>query len=160
MGETHMKTLISVVLALFVVAGMNAQDSFRPDVKYVAKTLSAGTVMSARTVATSTSLDDTTQTISLTGFAKVYVHLVTAGNDSAGVLLAYSVSDDGATFGAYTLFDSLSTTGTVGANKAYELPAGAMGGSYVRIRTYGSEIGRTSANPVTTLKTIIRKKYQ
>ena len=151
-----MKTLISVVLALFVVATGYAQS--QPDVKYIPKTLSAGTLMSARTVAASTTLDDTTQSIRVGGFGKVYVHLVTSTNDSAVVLLAYSVSNDGATWGAYTLFDSLSTSGTVGANKAFELPAGAMGGEQVRIRTYGSVSGLLSANPAPKVTTVIRKK--
>jgi hypothetical protein len=148
-----MKTLISVVLALFVVASVQAQN---PDVKFIPGTLSAGTSMVTRTCAQA--LDDTTVSIRVGGYSAVYVHLVTSANDSSCTRLAYSVSNDGATFGAYTLWDSLSTTGTVGANKAFALPAGALGGEYVRIRVYGSDANIFSSSPTTKVTTVIRKK--
>ena len=149
-----MKTLISVLLALFVVSASYSQRN--PDSKYIPATLSAGTSMSARTYAEA--YDDTTQTFRVGGFSRAFAHIVTAANDSISVLLSYSVSNDGATWGAYTLSDSLSTTGTVGANKAFAIPDGAFGGEYARIRVYGSSISRVSANPSTTVTTIIRRK--
>ena len=149
-----MKTLISVALVLFVTSTVYAQG--QPDVVYTARTLFAGTVMSARTAAAA--LDDTTRAFSTNGFENVYVHIVTAANDSSCTRLAYCPSADGQTWGVYTLFDSLSTTGTVGANRAFALPAGAMGAAYVRIRVYGSDANIFSANPSTTVQTIIRKK--
>jgi hypothetical protein len=151
-----MKTLISVLVAALVLVSMTYAQNPQGDNKFTPRTLSAGTSMSARTYGAS--YDDTTQTFRVGGFARVFVHVLTAANDSASVLLSYSVSNDGQTWGAYTLFDSLSTTGTVGANKAFELPAGAMGGEYVRIRQYYSPINRVSASPATTVTTIIRRK--
>lgn len=149
-----MKTLISVFLALCIVSVSYAQ---MPDVKYTAVDLSDGLTMSA--IACAAAMDDTTQAFRVGGFAKVYIHLITATNDSASVLLSYQVSNDGATWSGFTVFDSLSVTGTVGANKAFELPAGGMGGEYVRIRIDGSDSGRNSSNPSTTVKVVIRKKY-
>jgi len=151
-----MKTLISVVLALFVVASVQAQN--HKDRVYVPVTLSGGTTMSARTV--STTLDDTTQAIDLDGFHRVFLDIVTATNDSATILLAYSRSSDGATWGAYTLFDSLAISGTVGGQKSFELPAAVMGTHRVRLRLYGSASSPLmSGSPSATFKAIIRKKY-
>jgi hypothetical protein len=149
-----MKTLISVVLALFVVSASYAQF---PDVKYTPVTLGTATTMSLRVAAQA--LDDTTQAFRVGGFNRVFIHIITSANDSSCTRLAYSVSNDGATFGAFTLWDSLSTTGTVGANKAFELPAGAMGGEYVRVRVYGSDAAIFSSSPTTKITTVIRKKY-
>ena len=150
-----MKTLISVILCLAVVVGVSYAQF--PDVKYTPLTLSAGTVMSARTVADA--LSDTTQGFRVAGFAKVYIHLITAANDSANLQLSYAVSNDNSTYSGYTMWDSLVVSGTVGANRAFELPAGAMGGEYVRVLVSGSDSATRSANPSATVTTVIRKKY-
>lgn len=154
-----MKNLLISVLALALcVSFAQAQSTGSPfpDQKFIPRTLSAGTSMSARTDAAA--LDDTTQSIRVGGFTAVYIHIVTAANDSASVVLSYACSNDGATFGAYTTFDSLSTTGTVGANKAFALPAGGLGAEFVRIRVKGSVSAVHSTSPATTVTTVIRKK--
>lgn len=153
---------ISIVL-LFVIASVSVfaqsnANSRQADV-YIPRTLSAGTSMSARTL--STTYDDTTQGFQTRGFRSIYVGIETAANDSGRVLLAYFPSKDGVTFDAAVLFDSLSTTGTVGKVKYFELPAGAMGAHSIRLRVYGDDtVARYSANPSTTATTkIIRKHY-
>ena len=154
-----MKNILISVLAVILCASVGyaqSANSPNPDVVFIPRTLSAGTLMSARTDAAA--LDDTTQAIRVGGFSAVYIHIVTATNDSASVVLSYAPSRDGSTFGAYTTFDSLSTTGTVGANKAFALPAGGLGAEFVRIRVKGSVSAVHSVNPATTVTTIIRKK--
>lgn len=151
-----MKTLISVFVAALVLVGVTYAQNPQGDTKFIPTTLSVGTVMSARAVADA--LSDTTKTFRVGGYGKVYIHLVTATNDSANLQLSYAVSNDGSTWSAYTMWDSLVVSGTVGANRAFELPAGAMGGEYARVIVSGSDSATRSANPSTTVTTIIRRK--
>ena len=152
-----MRTLSILLAVLFVASvGFSQATPGARDFVFIPKTLSVGTLMSAR--AFSSAYDDTTQAISLDGWNRVFVTLVTAANDSISVICSYSGSMDGSTFGQYNTLDSLSSTGTTGVNDAFELPAAAMGFQFVRVRLVYSSIGRASANPSTTLTTYIRKK--
>lgn len=154
-----MKTTIMLILFVLVASvAVGQQVPVRSDGEFIPRTLSAGTSMSARTAAAA--LDDTTQAFSLDGWNRAFVHIVTATNDSSNTWVAYQTSLDNITWGDFTVIDSLKSTGTVGANKAFEIPAGAMGAEYCRIRVYGSTGGVPySANPSTTVKTIIRRKH-
>jgi hypothetical protein len=151
-----MKTLISVLVAALVLVGVTYSQNPQGDNKFTPRTLSAGTSMATRTVAAA--LDDTTQAFRVAGYGAVYIHLITATNDSATALLSYQVSNDGSTWSAFTLFDSIYVSGTVGANKAFALPAGALGGEVVRVRVHGSDSALKSANPSATVTTVIRRK--
>ena len=146
--------ILAMVLAVSVGFAQATPDD--KDFTFIPKTLSAGTSMSAR--AFSASYDDTTQAISTSGWSRIFVTLVTAANDSISVLCSYQGSANGATWGQLTSLDSLSSTGTVGVNTAFELPAKAMGFEFVRIRLVYSTIARASGSPSTTLTTYIRKK--
>ena len=153
-----MKTLtliLAMVLAVSVGFAQSTPDD--RDFTFIPRTLSAGTLMSARDFTTA-SYDDTTQAISTSGWSRIFVVLHTATNDSIAAIVSYQGSVDGATFGPLTVLDSLSSTGTVGVNSAFELPAKAMGFEFVRVRVYASGIDRESANPATDLTTYIRKK--
>ena len=152
-----MKTLsIFVATVLFATAVFAQATPGEKDFVFIPKTLYAGTLMSARDF--SASYDDTTQAISTNGWNRIFLVLNTATNDSISVICSYQGSVDGATFGPFTTLDSLSSTGTVGVNTAFELPAKAMGFEFVRVRLVYSTIGRASANPATDLTTYIRKK--
>lgn len=152
-----MKNLISVVFVLLFTAGfVSAQVAMKTYDASTPKTLTAGTSMSARTA--STSMDDTTQAFSFRGYHAVYVGLESATNDTVHSYLAYQVSKDGVTYGAFTLLDSLSSTGTVGVANYIQLPAKALGAPYVRLRVYGiASNGAVSINPSPTLTTSIVK---
>lgn len=152
--------ILSILLAmvLFVSVGFSQATPGVKDFTYIPRTLSAGTLMSARDF--SSTYDDTTQAISTSGWNRIFVVLNTATNDSISVICYVQGSVDGATFGPFFTLDSLSSTGTVGVNDAWELPAAAMGFEFVRVRLDYSTIGRASANPNTDLTTYIRKKRQ
>jgi len=155
-----MKQLIIIALILLSVVSVYSQrqDILYPDVSY-GRTLTAGTTMSARTAATT--LDDTTRGFNTRGYAKVYIGLELAANDSANPLfVAYQVSKNGSTWSALTVLDSANFVGTVGDSKYFELPANAMGAYQARVRVYGRVGGGYSAGPVTTVATkIIRIPY-
>ena len=155
-----MRHMIAFLLVFVTVTafGQSNANLKQPDV-YTPRTLSAGTVMSARTLATT--YDDTTQAFQTRGFVSVFVGVETAANDSGRVLLAYQPSKDGVTFDALVLVDSLVTTGTVGKVMYFQLPANAMGAHSVRVRVYGdATVATYSSNPSTTMTTkIIRKHY-
>lgn len=152
-----MKTLTLILATvLFTTAGFAQTTPDDKDFTYIPRTLSAGTSMSARSY--SASYDDTTQAISTSGWSRIFVVLNTAANDSISVVCSYQGSVNGATFGPFTTLDSLSSTGTVGVNTAFELPAKAMGFEFVRVRLVYSPINRVSGSPATTLTTYIRKK--
>lgn len=155
-----MKTILLSVL--FLCASVSfAQKSVsvpKPDT-FIPLTLYAGTAMSARTAATT--YDDTTRGFITRNYSSVYVGIETATNDSARILIAYQPSTDGVTYDAAVLFDSLSTTGTVGKIKYFALPASALGAYSCRVRVYGNaEVAGYSANPSTTVTTRIIRKQQ
>lgn len=154
-----MKNLISVVFVLLFTAGMvSAQVAVKTYDVSTPKTLYAGTSMSGRTA--STSMDDTTQAYNFRGLQAVYVGLESATNDTVKVYVAYQVSKDGSTYGAFVLHDSLSSTGTVGVANYIALPAKALGAPYTRIRVYGiASNGAVSINPSPTVTTSIMKVY-
>lgn len=149
-----MKKLI-IGLAIVLLASVSTAQ-YQRDLYFVPQTLSGATAMSSRTY--SLTYDDTTQAIGLDGVNRAFVHLISAANDSISVIVSYSTSADGSTFSAYTVLDSLSTTGTVGAVTGLELPAKAMAAHQVRIRVYASPINRVSGSPATTITTRIRLK--
>lgn len=142
-------------LAMVLLASVSMAQ-YQRDIYFVPQTLYASTAMSSR--AYTAAYDDTTKAIGLDGVNRAFVHIVTAVNDSISVIVSYQTSADGVTFGAFTVLDSLSTTGTVGAVTGLELPAKAMAAHQVRIRVYASTIARVSANPSTTVTTRIRLK--
>lgn len=146
-----------LAMVLVVSIGFSQATPGHGDHLMIPKTLSEGTEMRARDFTTA-SYDDTTQAISTDGWNRIFVVLNTATNDSIAAIVSYQGSVDGATFGPLTVLDSLSSTGTVGVNTAFELPAKAMGFPFVRVRVYASGIDRESANPATDLTTYIRRK--
>ena len=156
-----MKTILLFVLMVALTSLMYGQNEGKASKMFdvfIPQTLSAGTRMTGRTAATT--YDDTTRGFSVRGWNKAFVGIETAGNDSGTTLLAYSTSDDGVSFNTPILFDSLATTGQVGINKYFELPADVMGAVSVRIRAYGATTGSSgySANPVQTVTIrVIRK---
>jgi hypothetical protein len=149
--------LFLIVFSVSVMAQNNTlkvfSDTFTPS------TLFAGTPISSRTL--STSYNDTTREFNTRGYAAVYVGLETSTNDSARVLVSYSISKDGVNFQNYILLDSLSSTGEVGICKYVALPANALGAYAVRVRLYGdANVARYSINPSTKLTAkIIRVPY-
>lgn len=153
-----MRTLFIAVL-LVVVSGLALAQSnanAKVDDVFIPRTLSAGTSMSARTVAAS--LDDTTQAVRVAGFSAVVLTLQTATNDSVGLKVSYQPSFDGVTFAAtFVLIDSLTSTGTVGYQKGFPLPAAALGFNAVRFRVEGTNAGQ-SGQPSATVTTRIRRK--
>lgn len=153
--------LIAILLFLVLASEVMAQSNVNRQQAdtYIPRTLSAGTLMSARTG--STSLDDTTQYFSTRGFSKVYVGIETAANDSVRALVSFQPSKDGVNFSAFVLFDSLNSSGTVGVIKYFALPDNAMGAEGVRVRIYSNaDLNKWSSAPSTTVTTkIIRKHY-
>lgn len=149
----------TILSLLIVVVGSLAMSQATKPAKiantFIPQTLSAGTLMSARSV--TSAYDDTTKYFRTRGFSKVYVGLETSANDSVRVLLSYAPTYDGVAFDAYvTAFDSLTTTGTVGKIKYVELPANAMGAYGVRLRVYANtDVLRYSDSPTTKLTTKI-----
>ena len=126
---------------------------------FIPRTLSAGTLMSGRTEAST--YDDTTQGFQVRNWSTVYIGVETATNDSARILLSYAPSKDGVNFSSYVLFDSLSTTGTVGKIKYFVLPADAVGAHSIRLRVYSdTDLLRYSSNPSTTVTTKIVRKHE
>jgi hypothetical protein len=151
-GNKSMKKILLITL-LFSIS-LFGQSLYKNTDNFVPKTLFAGTEMSARTA--STSMDDTTQAFSCRGYQAVYVGLESATNDTVHAYLSYQISKDGSTFGAFTLLDSLSTSGTVGVANYIALPAKCLGAYSVRLRVYGNALtGIVSLNPAPTLKTYI-----
>jgi len=124
----------------------------------IPRTLSAGTSMSARTAATT--LDDTTQAISVRGYDAVILTLQVAANDSANFLVQVQPSFDGVTFDAtFDTIDSLvNTTSAVLPQQAFELPTKYLGFQAVRFRVKGQAHGLYADSPAPTVTTrIIRK---
>lgn len=146
-----MKKLFAV---LFLFSFAFAQVAVKNTDNFIPKTLTAGVEMSARAFADAS--DDTTQAFSCRGYHAVYVGLEGSTNDSVRAYLAYQISKDGTTYGAFTLLDSLAVTGTVGLANYIQLPAKCMGAYSVRLRVYGiAANGAQSINPAPKLKTYV-----
>jgi hypothetical protein len=153
--ENEMKKLISVIsvfLFCSIALGQSVQNKTTDN--FVPKTLFAGTEMSARSA--TTSMDDTTRAFTCRGYQAVYVGLESAANDTVKAYLSYQISKDGSTYNAFTLFDSLSTSGTVGVANYIQLPAKCMGAYDVRVRVFGNALnGIVSLNPAPTVTTYV-----
>ena len=158
-----MKKFIAVFILAALAVTAQAQSVFNPVVDvYSPRTLFAGTLMSARTAATT--LADTTRAVPVRGLAGVWIGIETAGNDSAGVYVYYRTMKDAATANGagFTLLDSLIVTAT-NTMKYLALPSNVMGAYAVQFLVKGlaSSTGGYSANPVTTVTTkIIRVPYK
>lgn len=152
-----MKQILAFFLLASVAFGQNSTLLHYSDV-FVPKTLTAGTLMSGRTSASS--YDDTTRAFNTRGYAAVYVGIETATNDSSRTLLSYQYSKDGANFSALVLLDSLSSV-TLNDCKYFALPATVLGAYSARVRVYGDgNVLRYSANPSTKVTTkIIRVPF-
>lgn len=149
-----MKKVIIAVFSVLFVGSIYGQAVYKTHDVFTPKTLFAGTTMGGRTA--STTMDDTTKTFALRGYQSAYVALESATNDSVKIYVAYRVSKDGTTFGAFTLFDSLSSTGVVGVANYPKFPDKAMGSQYVQLRVYGiAANGVVSLNPSATVTTKI-----
>jgi hypothetical protein len=148
-----------LLLSLLVMLAMPAVAQYGPAVDVVVpRTLTAGTAMSGRTCAEA--LDDTTKPFYVRGYAAVYVGLETATNDTVQALfVAYQISKDGSSWGAFTLVDSLTTTGTVGVSKYIPLPANALGAYAVRARVYGRAGGSYSGPAATVTTKLVQVQY-
>lgn len=153
-----MKYLLILLLIPVLAFSQQPSKALPSDDVFIPRTLSAGTSMSARTDAAG--LLDTTQAIQLRGYSQATVIVQTLTNDSVGLRVDYQPSFDGVTFAAtFVLIDSLSSTGTVGYQKAFAIPAGVMGFQAIRIRIKGTDAAH-SANPSATVTTrIVRKQY-
>ena len=90
-------------LAILFLAFTSLALSQSTDKVEIPRRLSAGTSMSARTAATT--LDDTTQAISVRGYDAVILTLQVLANDSANFLVQVQPSFDGVTFDA--TFDTI-----------------------------------------------------
>jgi hypothetical protein len=147
-----------LAMVLLSVGAFAQATPGQSDYVFIPRTLSAGTLMSARSYTSSS--DDTTQAISTDGWNRGFVHIVFSTNDSCNMIVAYQTSRDNATWGtAFTTIDSAKSTGDTGYNLAVELPAGAMGAGFIRVRVYASTAGVPfSANPSTAVTTILRLK--
>jgi hypothetical protein len=153
-GVKTMKRLILLAVLLLVTTGLFAQGA---DVRFVPKTLTAGTSMSARSVGST--FDDTTQSILVKGYSYVGISLVSATNDSVALLVSVQGSTDGYTFGSFRLIDSLSSTGTVGVNRGIELNSGGYAFTHVRFRVYNNTAELSySSSPSTTVTVNVAKK--
>jgi len=151
-----MRNMLISVLALFVVVGLQAQDrtAFK---SYSPRTLSAGTAMTARTM--DTNLSDTTSTIDTRGFS--YVGLsITGSSDSIGVLVAIQGSQDGQTFSALSVIDSVisRSTGVTGIG-AVSVPDKWLAFPWIRFRVYASADAGFGANPAPTINFQVIRRY-
>ena len=145
------------LLVLFLVFSSLAFSQSKDKVE-IPRLLSAGTSMSARTAATT--LDDTTQAISVRGYDKVILTIQVAANDTANLLVQVQPSFDGVTFDAtFDTIDSLvNTTSAVLPQQGFELPDKYLGFQAVRFRVKGQAWGLYAGSPVATVTTrIIRK---
>ena len=145
------------LLVLFLVFSSLALSQSKDKVE-IPRLLSAGTSMSARTAATT--LDDTTQAISVRGYDKVILTIQVAANDTANLLVQVQPSFDGVTFDAtFDTIDSLvNTTSAVLPQQGFELPDKYLGFQAVRFRVKGQAWGLYAGSPVATVTTrIIRK---
>lgn len=152
-----MKTFI-VTLLLIVCAVMSSAQSERevPWVSnYIPSTLTAGTLMSGRTAATT--LLDTTRAFNSRGYAAIYVGIETAVNDTIDpIIVSYQYSKDGASWSTFTVVDSLNANGIVGLSKYIPLPANALGAYQCRVRVAGRAGGSYSGPAATVTTKILR----
>ena len=145
-------------IVLLVVMASVSVFAQATDKVEIPRTLSAGTLMSARTAATT--YDDTTQAVSVRGYDKVILTLQVAANDTANLLVQVQPSFDGVTFDAtFDTIDSLvNTTSAVLPQQGFELPDKYLGFQAVRFRVKGQAWGLYAGSPVATVTTrIIRK---
>ena len=145
------------LLVLFLVFSSFAFSQSTDKVE-IPRTLFAGTLMSARTAATT--YDDTTQAVSVRGYDKVILTLQVAANDTANLLVQVQPSFNGVTFdAAFDTIDSLvNTTSAVLPQQGFELPDKYLGFQAVRFRVTGQAWGLYAGSPVATVTTrIIRK---
>ena len=150
-----------VLLLIPCLAFTQAPSKALPsDDVFIPRTLSAGTSMSARTGATT--LDDTTQAVTIRGFSQVILAVQITANDSINLLIQYQPSYDGVTFFAtFQTIDSLvASTSAVLPQAGFLLPAKVMGFQAVRFRVKGQAHGLYADSPTPKVTTrIIRKQY-
>jgi hypothetical protein len=153
-----MKKAMLAVLLLCVGAVAFSQV-YQPSYdSFVPRTLTAGTVMSGRTAATT--YNDTTRPFVSRGYAAIYVGVETATNDTIDpIYIAYQVSKDGTTFGDFAVLDSAKLNGVVGAAKYFALPANVLGARQTRVRVYGTGAGAYSGPPATVTTRIVRALF-
>jgi len=157
-----MRNIFLSLVALIVFTGLaygQRAEYGNDDIVFTPKTLTAGTVMSARTDAAA--LQDTTRKIALSGFAKCYIALTIAANDSASAVVKYQGSVDGVNWSpTLVTIDSLSTSGDLLHSKGIALPDGGHAFEFVRFIIDGSDSALHSANPSTTIGFQVRLKHR
>ena len=104
-----------------------------------------GVIITGRAFTGSTT--DTTEVLALKDHGTIFVTVQT--QDSATVIIAYALSNDGTNFTAFTTKDSLSNSTTGNGVKSVDFSATTLGGSYVKFRfTFSAAafaVGTTSA---------------
>lgn len=153
-----MKYIAFFLLLPFVVFAQNTPQV--SDDVFTAQTLSAGTVMSARTAATT--LNDTTRPVGLRGWASAYCNILISANDTVNIHVLIQGSKDGVTWDAtLTTIDSLvNTTSGRYAYKSFKVPDAFMGLQAVRFQVRGQTWGLYASSPVATVKTEIVRKHR
>ena len=148
--------LISLVAVLFVVSLAEAQVPARYRVT-VPRTLSAGTIMTARSLA---SMNDTTQAIDVRGCTFVGLNFL-ASSDSLGVLVYYQGSTNGSDYSPFALADSaIHAVTTVTGVGAVAIPDEALAFPFLRFRIIVTPHGGFGAAPAPTVRTeVIRRFY-
>lgn len=150
-----MKNLLISFIAVVLVASLSqAQDRANYKVT-VPRTLSAGTLMSARSLA---SMNDTTQAIDITGCSFVGLTFL-ASSDSLGVVVKVQGSQDNTSYGALTTIDSVKhAVSTVTGVGAIAVPDKYLAFKWLRFNVSVSADGPFGATPAPTVRTeVIRK---
>jgi hypothetical protein len=147
--------LISLVAVVFVGSLAQAQVPARYKIT-VPRTLSAGTIMTARTLA---SMNDTTQAIDIRGCTFVGLTFL-ASADSLGVIVKVQGSTDGTNYGALTTIDSVKhAVSTVTGVGAIAVPDKYMSFPFLRFNVSVSADGPFGAVPAPTVRTEVIRRF-
>lgn len=151
-----MKNLLISVIAAFVVVSF-AQAQVPSNYKVaVPRTLSAGTIMTARSLA---SMNDTTQAIDIRGCTFVGLNFQ-ASSDSLGVLVYFQGSRDGTNYSALTLCDSAihAVSGVTGVGSV-ALPDKYYAYPFIRANVQVATGRPFGAAPAPTVRTEVIRRY-